>query len=166
MLWKTVDSLRQAGFAGFMSAVELRSSGLVEVPLVPGVYMVTRDPQKPPEFAARSSGGHFKQKDPTVDLATLRSNWVKDALVIYIGKAGGGDSSSTLRRRLKAYLRFGAGQPIGHWGGRFIWQLADADALRFCWRPAGDADALVVEQSLIDEFVRMYGALPFANLRR
>ena len=95
----------------------------------------------------------------------LERNWVNGAAVIYIGKAGGGSSSATLRRRLKSFLRFGEGHPVGHWGGRFIWQLQDAGSLLFCWRHVGDSDARELERDLIRDFVRMFGTRPFANLR-
>lgn len=70
----TVGSLREAGFWGFRSADDLTRSGLAEVPDVSGVYMVARDPTLPPVFAPMSVGGHFKQKDPTVDRVTLQRN--------------------------------------------------------------------------------------------
>lgn len=38
--------------------------------------------------------------------------------MVYIGKAG-----TTLRKRLNQYLKFGNRQNIGHWGGRYIWQI-------------------------------------------
>ena len=49
----------------------------------------------------------------------LRANWIDDAAVVYLGKA------DDLRTGLTTYRRHGAGQPVGHWGGRFIWQCAD-----------------------------------------
>lgn len=100
-----------------------------------------------------------------MSLAELESNWVNGAIVIYIGKAGGGSSKRTLRKRLSDLLRFGAGKPVGHWGGRLMWQLENVDELRFCWRVAGRDDALEVERQLIREFTAAYGARPFANLR-
>jgi len=165
MKFDMIQAVREAGFSGFKTAGELTRSNLAEVPEAPGVYMVVRDRTTPPAFASRSQGGHFKGKDPTVDLATLQRNWVSGAAVLYIGKAGGGSSSATLRQRLKRYLRFGAGHPVGHWGGRLIWQLRDADSLLFCWRPAGGADAREFERQLIQEFLKSFGTRPFANLQ-
>jgi len=165
MKFDTIEAVQEGGFGGFKTAPELRESGLTEVPSAPGVYMVCRGPATRPEFAAKSSGGKFKGRDPTVDLATLEANWVLGSAVLYIGKAGGGVSSATLRKRLKSYLRFGAGDPVGHWGGRLIWQLGDLDSLLFCWRRAGDADARELERELLQEFTRTYGVRPFANLR-
>ena len=42
---------------------------------------------KPGEFLAVGSGGHFKGKDPNISLADLKSNWVDNTKVVYIGKA-------------------------------------------------------------------------------
>jgi len=155
----------EAGFVGFVAADDLRTTALRNVPKEPGVYIVTRETVGKPLFSQRSCGGHFKGKDPTVSLAELESNWVNGAIVIYIGKAGGGSSKRTLRKRLSDLLRFGAGKPVGHWGGRLMWQLENVDELRFCWRVAGRDDALEVERQLIREFTAAYGARPFANLR-
>ncbi len=167
MKFDSLDEVRAAGFEGFKVANDLRASKLSEVPSIAGVYMVVRDPARPPAFANKSCGGHFKGKDPSVSTATLGSNWISESAVLYIGKAGGGTSSATLRERLKSYLRFGSGAPVGHWGGRFIWQIENANAeLSFCWRPtSGGEDAIVVEKRLIQEFVTQFGARPFANLQ-
>ena len=92
----------------------------------------------------------------TIDV--LQSNWVDDTDTVYIGKA------TSLRSRLRQYAAFGAGKPIGHWGGRYIWQLADASSLLVCWRPTTTTPASV-ESALIADFVSVFGKRPFANLR-
>ena len=153
------DMIESAGFAGFMPVVELRDSKTESVPDVPGVYMVLRDSGERPDFLTRGSGGYFKGKDPNVPLSELSANWVEGAKVLYIGKA------KSLRKRISQYLRFGDGKPVGHWGGRYIWQLADAQELIFCWMPViGDADA--VETEMICRFREHYGSRPFANLMK
>jgi hypothetical protein len=106
----------------------------------------------------KSPGGWFKQKDPTVPSATLAMNWVEGASLLYIGKA------DQLQRRLRQYVDFGAGKPIGHWGGRLIWQVHGSDAFLVGW--AVDPEPLVREAELIQAFVDEFGAMPFANLRR
>lgn len=59
--------------------------------------------------------------------------------------------------------RFATGQPVGHWGGRLLWQV-DMDYL-FAWRETPGADPEVVEKPMLREFSDCYGSLPFANLR-
>jgi hypothetical protein len=156
----TVESLKKEGFSGFVTFAALLNGELSRVPTGPGVYVAIRTSRTTPGFSQTSCGGHFKGGDPTVVLAVLRAKWVDDCAVLYIGK---GDS---LQRRLGEYARFGRGDPIGHWGGRYIWQLADAADLLVAWREAGDGQtAADAEGELAGEFKRRFGALPFANIR-
>ena len=154
-----VNALKMDVFNGFVRVFNLRGEALKDIPDVPGVYMVLRDSVEKPDFLVRGSGGYFKGKDPNVPLSELCANWVEGANVLYIGKA------KSLRKRISQYLRFGDGKPVGHWGGRYIWQLADAQELIFCWMPViGDADA--VETEMICRFREHYGSRPFANLMK
>lgn len=151
--------MKDAGFKGFIPVSALRERGLKMIPDVPGVYMVLRVSEGAPEFLETGSGGHFKGKNPNVPVAELAANWVDGTPVVYIGKA------TSLRKRISQYVRFGQGKPVGHWGGRYIWQLADAPDLLFCWREVdGDPDA--VETELIRAFREAYGSRPFANLSK
>jgi hypothetical protein len=92
-----------------------------KVPKTGGVYVVIRTEIGPPSFLKKSIGGWFKGKDPTVPAQALTADWVDGAEVVYIGKA------DELRRRLGQFAKFGAGEAIGHWGGRLIWQLANSE---------------------------------------
>lgn len=151
--------MMDAGFKGFIPVSALSERGLKMIPDVPGVYMVLRVSEGAPEFLETGSGGHFKGKNPNVPVAELAANWVDGTPVVYIGKA------TSLRKRISQYVRFGQGKPVGHWGGRYIWQLADAPDLLFCWREVdGDPDA--VETELIRAFREAYGSRPFANLSK
>lgn len=57
-------------------------------------------------------------------------------------------------------------RPIGHWGGRYIWQLADADELLVAWHPISwDEAAREYERRLLAHFGDLdEGRRPFANL--
>jgi hypothetical protein len=153
--------LEATGFVGWQSWSALRESGFTEPPRAPGSYVIYRETNGPPRFVATGSGGHFKGRDPNVDRATLAANWVAGARTVYIGKA------TQLRSRLRAYANFGARRPVGHWGGRYVWQLADADNLLVAWRTLGDsvATARDDEISLLRRFMTLHdGQRPFANL--
>lgn len=155
----TPEGMKAAGFAGFTTFAALLDGQLAEVPRVPGAYVVLRTSEGAPQFTVTSSGGHFKGRDPAVAEAVLRNKWIDGCLVVYIGKA------DVLQRRLGEYARFGCGEPIGHWGGRYIWQLGDAEQLLVAWRPArpgqSGADA---ESELVALFKEQFGRLPFANI--
>lgn len=129
-----------------------------------GVYVVLMESVDEPVFRMASIGGHFKGKDPTVPEQVLMANWVEDAIVVYIGKAGGTASKATLQSRLRQYMAFGCGKPVGHWGGRLIWQLANCDDLLVAWKPLVDQEPRKVEQEMIADFVLLHAAMPFANL--
>lgn len=156
------SALESEGFRGFVRFSALPNVG---VPVAAGVYLVYRDSDEPPHFLDASPGGRFKGKDPTVPVAVLHSAWVTGAHVLNVGKAALGSSGRRgLYKRLNEYRRFGAGEPVAHWGGRYIWQMSGSQALLVAWRETLVQEPRVVEQAYIADFVRQYGKRPFANL--
>jgi len=151
------DFLRELGFEGFVRVLGLPTGAMV-VPDAPGVYAVVRRDSGRPDFLQTSVGGHFKGKEPSVSLDTLRERWVEDAPTVYLGRAG------RLRQRLNLLARFGRGEPVAHWGGRYLWQLADYDQLLVCWLATGDQ--VQREAELIADFGEHFSSLPFANLNQ
>ena len=150
----TYAGARAAGFLGF---VALHSLDITKVPTGSGVYLVFQTSGATPSFLDSSPAGWFKKKDPSAATEKLAEKWVAGAEVLYIGKA------LSLRRRLRQYRDHGMGKPVGHWGGRYIWQLAHAPSLLVAWKEHEDPS--LEESRLIAEFRRRYGAMPFANLR-
>jgi hypothetical protein len=157
------EALSEGGFVGFVPFSALPASA---VPTDPGVYAVLRISDAPPTFVETSPAGRFKGKDPSVSVDVLASRWVDGPEVLYIGKATPGSAGRRgLQKRLDEYRRFGAGEPVNHVGGRYVWQLADADDLLVAWN-ATHEDAATVESRMLRDFVERYGVLPFGNLRR
>jgi hypothetical protein len=153
------QDLRKAGFRGLVSFRELREGQIESVPKTGGVYVVLRESDDSPIYLEQSVGGWFKEQDPTVAVSALKEKWITGAHVIYIGK---GDD---LRRRLREFMNFGAGRPIGHRGGRYVWQLEGSEDLVVAWRETGDVSPRQGEVHLRDAFRKTYGGrLPFANL--
>ena len=150
----TGATLREAAFIGWIPFDQLRSSSC---PPTGGVYVVTYGSEKPAFYPDRSCGGWFKGKDPTVNTQVLAANWVDGAEVVYIGKA------DNLKRRLVQFADFGVGKPIGHWGGRLIWQLPHIGDLIVAWKETPGQVPAAVEAGLIASFRLIYGKPPFAN---
>ena len=147
-------SLETAGFVGWIPFPALRASAC---PSTGGVYVISYSGSNPINFEERSCGGWFKGKDPTVSRDALLANWVAGVEVVYIGKA------DQLKRRLTQFADFGAGKPVGHWGGRLIWQLPNGDALRVAWKETPGQVPVKVEAELIAAFRMLHGKPPFAN---
>ena len=153
------------GFEGFIGMEKLMSGSKSMIPAQMGVYVVLRESNTIPKFLAEGTGGFFKGKNPNVSIDELKANWVEDTSIVYIGKAGSIGSTANLRTRLGQYLRFGEGANVGHWGGRYIWQLEDSRDLIVCWKPLISGDPRTIEQQMISEFKALHsGRRPFANL--
>ena len=151
----TSEELAEEGFVGFLPWDDLP---LEEVPDTHGVYVVVNAGPDPPELLSRSPAGRFKDRDPTVSRVILQAAWVDGCPLLYIGKA------ARLRARLRQYLDHGRGKPVGHWGGRYIWQLGGSGDLLVAWKVTNETPRLL-EQEMLAAFVDRYGQLPFANLR-
>ncbi len=161
MTWDRAG-LEARGFKGFARFASLPSSN---VPGGAGVYVVYRESLSPPRFLEVSGGGHFKGRDPSVPVDVLYAEWVTGTHVMNIGKAAISASGRRgLTKRLDEYRQFGEGRPVGHWGGRYIWQLADSAALLVAWKVTPGQDPRVVERDYISCFKKKYdNRRPFAN---
>ena len=60
----SLSSLQAEGFGGFKSVRNLRASRCAEVPKSPGVYLVLRDPSRPPSFREASPGATSRTRTP------------------------------------------------------------------------------------------------------
>ncbi|MHC1679917.1 MAG: hypothetical protein AB9860_01525 [Methanomassiliicoccales archaeon] len=159
-----IEYLRSSGFTGFYLIRDLmEKGGTAVIPDAPGVYCVMRSNECEPVFLAIGTGGWFDGKDPNDPIEELESKWVSHETVLYVGKA-----SVSLRKRLRAYMRFGRGEDANHHGGRHIWQLEDSRELLVCWKPVpGPGRPEELETEMIADFADKHeGKLPFANRRR
>ena len=154
MGFTSIESIKTAGFTGFKTVEELRNNKSL-IPKEQGVYLILN--LKKPTFLETGTGGFFKGKNPNAEIETLEENWIENAPVIYIGKA------ISLYKRLGQYFHFGEGKNVGHWGGRFIWQLENSKDLVVCWKTT-EEEARIEEINLIQKFVKQYGKRPFAKL--
>ena len=107
--------------------------------------------------------------------ARLSRFWLPDETILYIGKAGGENSSATLCRRVADYYCTPLGDPRPHSGGHWIKTLTNLGRLYIHWVEAGRAEA--IETQLIELFASRVSktsrmllhdrdhAYPFANLK-
>ncbi len=159
MNFNSIEEIKKSGFSGFKRMEELFTDSS-SIPREKGVYLILRPDNNPPKFLQTGTGGHFKEKNPNVPIEALKSNWVENTIVVYIGKA------TSLKARLGQYFRFGQGKKVGHWGGRLIWQLQNSTDLIVCWKPLPNDDPDTIESQLIQEFKMTYSQRPFANLAK
>ena len=155
---KDIDMYKEDGFEGFIPVAKLREATSI-LPENAGVYVVIRKSDVAPQFLEKGTGGFFKGKNPNVSIEELTDNYVTESKTVYIGKA------ANLRKRVGQLLSFGAGAAIGHWGGRFLWQLADSVGLIVAWKITPGCDPRAIETQMIRSFVSVHGKRPFANLK-
>ena len=131
----TLEDARAWGFVGFKTVAALKKE-VDCIPQTKGVYLVLN-----------------------VDITVLKNNWVTGTNILYIGMTG-----SSLRRRIKQYMQFGEGKPVGHRGGCYIWQMEDCDRLIICWKELAEELPGEYETMLIRSFKDAHdGRRPFAN---
>jgi len=129
----SIEELKKSGIQGFKSIKTLQINA-ASIPEHKGIYLIVTPENFKATLVEQGTGGYFKGKNPNVSLIELEANWVEDANIVYIGKGGGSSSNATLQSRLKHYLKFGEGKAVGHWGGRYIWQLKHSVDLIVCWK--------------------------------
>lgn len=161
MNFDDVSALRSAGFSGFQKVSDLMIRGCLDIPDMPGVYLVARLLDDPPRFLLTNEGG--KTVNETVAKSVLESKWVQGTVVLYFGKAGGSSQSATLRTRIRQLVRFGEKKADNHKGGSYIWQLANNRDLQVCCKVVVDREPAHVEAEMLHEFNSQYKRLPFAN---
>lgn len=164
MNFNDLTEIERNGFKGFKTVSELwidRSP----IPKTKGVYLIIDPNFIKTEFLPIGVGGFFKGKDPNVPISELKLNLIANSQVVYIGKAGSLTGQATLNSRLGQYLKFGQSKNIGHWGGRYIWQLKKYSDLIFCWKLTPNEDPREIEKSLLSQYIKNFGDRPFANLR-
>ena len=160
-LFNDIDIIKKNGFLGFLTIGELMDSKTV-IPKSKGVYFVLYLSESIPTFKEKGTGGFFKGKNPNVSTDILKENWVDRTKVIYIGRGGQEGKKSTLKSRLSQYVRFGQGKKVGHWGGRYIYQIMNPENLVICWKVTENPEKN--ESELITNFISVYCKLPFGNL--
>lgn len=155
-------ALKDDGFTGFRPITALEVN---RIPQRQGIFAVLRPEGFEPRFLAKSTAGVFKKKNPSLPEATLAAEWVADADVLFIGKAGPGSKGNRgLRRQIQEFVDFGQGKPPGHWDGRLIWQLADVGTLLVAWKELPLDEINAAQAKYHAEFRQVHGKLPFANL--
>ena len=156
--------LKLEGFSGFRPIDALDA---MRIPQGTGLFAVLAPEGFQPRFLKKSTAGVFKKKDPSLPEAAMAAEWVATAAVLYLGKAGPGSKRNRgLRRQIQEFLDFGQGKPPGHWDGRLVWQLADAEKLVIAWKELPAEQLTKAEADYHTAFIEEYGQLPFANLLR
>jgi hypothetical protein len=163
MDFNEISSIQKSGFNGYKTVKELWQDHSC-VPKIKGIYLVIDPNFEKAEFLTTGVGGFFKGKDPNVPINELKFNLVSKSQVVYIGKAGTPAGQATLNSRLWQYLRFGQTKKVGHWGGRYIWQIKKHSDLIFCWKPTPTDDPREIEKQLLSKYIKDFGKRPFANL--
>jgi hypothetical protein len=149
-------TLQVHGFQGWIPLLDFPDFGCK--PQKSGVYAVVYEAEAPVAWPSKSCGGWHKGRDPTVVPDQLMANWVSGSDIVYFGM-----TDRPLAKRINEFAKFGAGQAVGHYGGRLVWQLPEIRKLKVGWLERGDWVPRLMEGQLIAEFRRTYGKPPFAN---
>jgi hypothetical protein len=147
------------GFTNSSSVSDFLWSHVSRIPRGSGTFAVLREDPSDPRFLATSNASEVKGRDPSVSPNELSARWINGCPLLYVGK------SRQLRDALDRLVRFGSGEPVGYWGGRYLWQLANSDSLTIAWRCTENEDeADHLRLLILGIFKDVYGRMPFANV--
>lgn len=151
--------LEASGFAGWFPVSEV-SADDANVPVAPGIYVVFSQRRGPGEFLSTNPAGWHKDQDPTVPSTLLEERWIDDAGVLFLGH------TDNLSKRLTQLRRFSAGEPVGHYGGRLLWQVAFSGEFLVAWKETAADDLAEEKKDFVRSFKSTFGRQPFANIQR
>ena len=103
-------------------------------------------------FVSESPAGWSRARTPRSTRACCGHAGCSEVPVLYIGKATAGASGRRhLRKRVTELVEFGAGRPVGHRGGRCLWQVQGSSRFVVAWRV--EAAPTRAENELLDQFL-------------
>jgi hypothetical protein len=121
----------------------------------PGVYVVTLSP----DIAWNNGIPAPAELD-----SALRERWLPKQPILYIGKAGGPGSKSTLHKPIGQFTRHQHGDRSPHRGGEDVKLLLPHRQLWLFWAPVL-TEPRAVEGQMLVAFSEEAGRRPFANRR-
>ena len=74
-----------------------------------------------------------------------------------------GSTKRPLKKRIAELVQFSRGRNVGHWGGRYLWQVECSCHFQVAWLVKQNPAR--AEREMLDEFKHHFHHLPFANLR-
>jgi hypothetical protein len=166
------QSFRAQGFNGFVPLGDAVASGLSLLDRSraelsnPGVYGVFCPLDWVPRWLA-------EKPLPNVirpwTASQLGGRWIRGVELTYIGCACRTVSSRSLWKRLGDLLKHGSGRITKsgpHKGGERIWQCAEWETFTLAWRATEPyPQPRNLEVAIGTRFIKLTGALPFANVR-
>jgi hypothetical protein len=169
MSFENFPELKDSDFLGVNSIQDLYVTKCESISEKGGVYIVFRNNLAKPEFLENSIAGLYKGESLSVGMDDLIKNWVDDAKILYIGKAGGTKKGGTpiaqgLKKRIRKMVNTGFKEKAQRRGGKLIWQLEGAQKLFLGWIVTTGIEPVDFETQLKNKFRAKYGKLPFANL--
>jgi hypothetical protein len=163
--------MKLLGFAKSKSVFEFKktvSGHSFNVPKKSGIYVIVYEGAGMPKFKSTGTGPRmYRDRFVNISIKKLKNKWVnfngKKDKIVYIGKAGP-SKNRTLNRRIKEYIKFGSGKEANHYGGRYVWQIAEQGRLAVCWKISKNPGE--EEKMMLKNFKEEHGGrLPFANIK-
>lgn len=131
-----------------------------------GVYALILPPECEVTFLTPNHTREARNVISPWEVERLKRKWVDGTRIVYIGLAGG-RSARSLRQRLRDLLNHCGGKTSingPHRGGEILWQLVRYESLLLRAMPTdGPPVPRDTERALLEAFMKLHGALPFAN---